>query len=168
MKRTNSIKNKNDVQFHGEYYGSKYPALNVKHGITWPYPEKIAEHFKITEEQAEKASQFAFEMAQEIFWEEVQEIAEEIFKTKVKVFSSGRSSGWLIVEGLEKFESWNAIQLTKWAKFAKTIDEEIYYKCKLENILTDIEANKWYLEKSEKYNFIELKNKESVCIPELK
>ena len=39
----------------------------------------------------------------------------------VKVYSDGRSGGWLVVHGLPDVESWDAIDLGRWAKFEKMI-----------------------------------------------
>ena len=38
---------------------------------------------------------------------------------RAKVYSAGRSGGWAVVEGLPEIESWDAIQLGRWAQYAK-------------------------------------------------
>jgi hypothetical protein len=40
-------------------------------------------------------------------------------KRHVTVGAEGRSGGWAVVEGLPEFDSWDAIMLGKWARFAK-------------------------------------------------
>jgi hypothetical protein len=46
-------------------------------------------------------------------------LADEIFGRPVKVYSEGRCGGWAIVDGLPDFESWDAVLLARWAKFAR-------------------------------------------------
>ena len=85
---------------------------------------KIEEHFNCSEDAAEKALDFAFECNQEMFWNEyAQDIADNTFDYSVKVYSAGRSSGWLIVEGLPEFETWDAVMLAKWRSFENKIDQ---------------------------------------------
>ena len=66
----------------------------------------------------------SFTWAQEGAWEMVQDDADEIFGVSympdlIRVYSAGRSGGWCVVEGLPDVESWDAIALARWAKFAR-------------------------------------------------
>jgi hypothetical protein len=48
---------------------------------------------------------------------------EKVWKPEpvAKVYSDGRSGGWLVVHGLPDVETWDAIALGRWAKFNKMI-----------------------------------------------
>ena len=61
----------------------------------------------------------AYESALEDGWRNLQEEAVTIWGGHVKVYSEGRSGGWCVVEGLYPVESWDALALGKWARFAK-------------------------------------------------
>lgn len=51
--------------------------------------------------------------------------AEECFGPGVKVYSEGRSGGWAIVDGLPPFDSWDAVMVAKWTRFAKWAGEVV-------------------------------------------
>lgn len=55
-------------------------------------------------------------------WEQAETAAAEVFGSGVKVYSAGRSGGWLIVEGLDPIESWDAIMVSRWGRFEKQVD----------------------------------------------
>lgn len=159
---------KDDVETHGERYNrTQYPAVNVK-CYSFPSCWKIADYLKCTPEQAEKAGEFAFESAQEQFWENVQAYADECFgKGKTKVYSAGRSGGWAVVEGLPTIESWDAIQLGKWRKFETGLKSSVKYLTSFETFAKNIESNRWHEIGAEKYNFLDT-NGETACIVDLK
>lgn len=157
---------KQDIDTHTErYYGRAYPAVCVKVRKT-PSIDKIQEHFKCSEKQAEKAAGYAWEMACRIFWEDVEELAKELLGN-VTAYSAGRSNGWLIVKGLPDIASWDAIQLAKWRKFEKTVLNDVEYLMSWDQWTDNIEANKWHLDGSEYFNFFN-QNDQTVCIAELK
>ena len=159
---------KEDIQTHSEHFRAEHPAVNVKcrQNIA---PYKIAEHFGCSEDQAEKASEYAFQAAQEQFWESVQDTAREILKDKtLLVYSEGRSGGWLVVHGLDDLESWDAVAVTRWNKFEKAIRAEVDYVTSKEHVFEDIAANEWHRDGSELYNFIDTKEGKTVLIPDLK
>lgn len=61
-------------------------------------------------------------------WEMLGEQAQEIFGAHVKVWSEGRSGGWAVVDGLDDFDTWDAIMVSKWSRFAKvarTITDDV-------------------------------------------
>ena len=74
----------------------------------------------------------AWNAAIEQGWECLRFDAEGIFGRGVKVYSDGRSGGWCVVEGLPPVESWDALMLTKWKRFAKWARQQanaIPYSC---------------------------------------
>lgn len=160
--------NKSDVETHSAgYYAPYYPAVNVK-VHRFPQADDIADHFHCSEETAQKAAEYAWETAQTCFWENVQGTAEDVFGKGVKAYSAGRSSGWVIIDGLTEIESWDAIDLAKWRKFEKIIKAEVKYRTSKEVVFEDIEANRWAEDGAEQYNFIDTKDGQSHCIVDLK
>lgn len=160
--------NKSDVETHTEgYYGRGYPAVNVK-VYHFPRAFKAIEHFHCTEEQAEKALEYAWNMAQTDFWEDAPNIAIDIFGKGIKVYSAGRSGGWLIVQGLDDIEYWDAVALAKWHKFEKAIKEAVKWYTSEEKVYEDIDANRWAEEGAEQYNYVEFKDGHSECVVDLK
>lgn len=153
---------KSDVEMRGTR-----PALNVK-CYRHPSVDDVVEHFKCSEGVAEKALQYAWESAQQRFWEDVPEWARNRWGGHVKVYSEGRSGGWLVVEGLYPVDSWDAIALARWAGFARGVQKEIDYLASWEHVREDIEANEWAKEGSELYNFLDLKDGRTVTMSELK
>lgn len=160
---------RDDVERHTEgYYGYGYPAVNVKvrHFVS---SDKIAERFGCSEDTAIKAAEFAFNAACEMFWQEVQDTAEECLpRWGIKAYSAGRSGGWLIIKGLQDVEEWDAVMLAKWRHFEKIIKAEVAYRTSEECILEDIEANRWAEDGAEAYNYVDFKDGSSHCIVDLK
>jgi hypothetical protein len=60
-----------------------------------------------------------FEFACESGWENLRSDAEEIFGAGVTVDQEGRSGGWAVVRGLPDVETWDAIMVSRWARFAR-------------------------------------------------
>lgn len=50
-------------------------------------------------------------------------VQDTIYEPAVKVWSAGRQGGWLVVDGLPGVESWDAIELARWARFAKSVEQ---------------------------------------------
>lgn len=164
---------KDDVDFHSDGNRPAHAAVNVKH--YGPYlGGKVVDHFKCSQQTAEQALQYSLESAQEVFWENVQEYVKELFGPTAKVFSEGRSGGWLVPsfprQGFtrEDVEGWDALALTTWARLVKWCTVEIAYRSSWECVREDIEANEWAKEGSERYNFMELKDGRTVTMSELK
>lgn len=161
---------KSDVDTHSaNNYAPYYPAVNVKvHGL-FSLESKIEDEFKCSEETAEKALEFAFQSAQEMFWDDnAQEIANDVFGDSVTIYSAGRSAGWLVVVGLSEIEDWNAVDLAKWRKFENAIKAEVKYLTSWEYLQDMIDANRWAEEGAEKYNFYEKSDGESFCFVDWK
>jgi hypothetical protein len=42
---------------------------------------------------------------------------------EIQVWSAGRSGGWLVIEGLPDVDTWDAIMLSRWRRFAMIVDD---------------------------------------------
>jgi len=160
------IMKKTEIEMYYEHGRGMRPAINVK-SRNYPSTFNVADRLGCTEKQAEKALDFCWNSACECFWEEAQETVAEIFGKCVKVYSTGRSGGHLIVSGLPDVESWDAIAVSRWARLNRWCRIGIEYLSSIDYVIDEIEANKWHLAGAEQYNFID-KNGEVTCIAELK
>lgn len=64
----------------------------------------------------------AWDAAIEHGWNVLQDDAQNVFgdvSSRVKIYAEGRSGGWCVVDGLPHVETWDAILVGKWARFAK-------------------------------------------------
>lgn len=118
---------KSDVEFHGGR-----PAVNVKvpylSGSEWDalarevaedeeiFPDPFVVAFKT---RSYDSYEWLWEAACQDGWEQLQDIASEIWPYRVEVHSEGRCGGWAVINGLYDLESWDAIELARWAKFAR-------------------------------------------------
>lgn len=154
---------KNGVQLHSEGYGRGRPAINVKvYNLNWPLEE-----LGVSEGIAEQAGQLAFESAQVHFWnEDAPELASECLGD-VEVFSEGRSGGWLVVEGLDDPETWDAEQLANWDKFEAGIEDLIRDLTNWQDVKENIEANRWAEAGARLYNFYEFEDGHSEAFPDM-
>ena len=139
---------KDDVEMHREGYGFTYtPAINVKYYGRGIDPEKVAEHLGCSLPRAETCLQSAGETLAEMFWEYAEEAARDIFGDKsLKVYSEGRSGGWLVVKGLPDIEYWDAIMLGKWRSLEVRLQNEVKYLGEFDYVIDLIEANEWHVE----------------------
>jgi hypothetical protein len=164
-----------DIETHSTHmYGQHYPAINVKmyRGKDTCPPDvgDVVTKFGCSKATAERALQFAIDAAQEGFWEDVKSFANDVFLNYLrtpKVYSAGRSGGWLVVCGLLNIEQWNAVNLGKWAKFEKGVKRSMKWYLSKEHIFEDIESNRWAEEGSEAYNYVD-EHDGSKCIVDLK
>jgi len=78
--------------------------------FTW---EWVEEHI------SESAMDHYWQIACEIGWEDIEVDAQEIWGDHVTVYSEGRQGGWAHVKGLSDVESWDAVDVAKWAKFSR-------------------------------------------------
>ena len=143
------------------------PALNVKVHSLGLDASAVASEFKCDQQTAERALQFAFDAQQRNFWEGCDEIATDIFGEHVKVYSDGRSGGWLTVEGLGDVTMWDVIAISRWARFAKAICADIAWRISADVLREDIDANQWAKPGAEEYNFVNTP-KGPRCIADLK
>lgn len=101
----------------------------------WAWAEDLYEnhedeafHYPACRHERMGAFLIADEIAREVGWELAQELADEVWeKTRYspKVYSAGRSGGWLVVTGLPDVEAWDAIDLARWACFQKEIEATV-------------------------------------------
>jgi hypothetical protein len=159
-------------------YGAYYPAVNVK-SYHFPSAEQVMAEWPGTDEAtAQKALEFAYDMAQRIFWEYWQDTTGGVenglygnleyafFKShnnRLTVDCQGRSGGWLVVLGLPPVEEWDAIMVSAWSRFEKAVKEDVTFRTSWESVKEDIEANEWYKPYSSQYNFCETA-KGNICL----
>lgn len=123
---------KKDVEFHSDGCGrTARPAVNIKVRGDWRRVPLPLEFGRCDGEPVRSAPEFtrdwveAHEAAFEAAWgqacengvEQLIEDAKTLFGKHVKVYQEGRSGGWLVVEGLPRFDSWNAVMLGKWRQW---------------------------------------------------
>lgn len=134
---------KSDVEHHRVGYGgTAYPAVNVK-VYHFTSVDKVIDRFGCSEATAERALEHSFNMQQECFWEDAQGVADHYLGKSHKVYSEGRSGGWLIVDGLPETCDWDAVALHRWACFAQAIDRDVKWRTSADVVFGDIEANGW-------------------------
>lgn len=174
---------KTDVEMHSDGYGwsNAHPAIDVKvHGRLGASIDDVVEKFGCSKDQAEKALEMAFDAECHSFWEywcdpgsmgngltgspEYAYFPHE----KVTVECQGRSGGWLVVKGLPPVEEWDAVMVSRWAKFQRHVLADMEFHISKEALLEAINMNQWWKEHSEPYNFYEKSNRESVCMADVK
>jgi hypothetical protein len=160
---------KSEIELHSDRCGAPlHPAVNVKVRAV-PSVEPIAERFVCSRQAAERALEFAFESARERFWEQAEAVAAEIFAGwRCRVYSEGRSGGWLAVHGLPPVDGWDAVMVSKWARLSKWCRDEIAGQLAEASLVEEIEANQWHTDGAEKFNFIDGRDGAVVCLADLK
>lgn len=120
------------------------PAINVKVQLVRANPR--LERDLDGRGNAEQIRQTAFELAQERWWSDAEEIGHAAFGPEVEIGPEGRSGGWLIVIGLGDPEFWKKKDITHWKRFEKKIQtmltsKEITarYSMEIENLLAENE-----------------------------
>lgn len=150
------------------------PMVNVKMyrgpGTSPPSTSATAKHFKCSEKLAEQALEFAIRNATEQFWDWAQDYATEVLGKYAKVYSAGRSGGYLVIDGIGRpvEDRWDAIRIGQWRKFETGVREVIRNLLSEAEIFDQIEANRWADEGAEEHNFTELPNGEMACIADIK
>lgn len=124
-----TIRTKADVETHHVGYGGRhYPAVNVKvyadldDGISRMEYADDREAFRTwVRDHVTDAEVYEvwWPAACESMFEQAAEDAKELFGRHVRCYLEGRSGGWLIVDGLPEIDTWDAIMLGKWRRFAK-------------------------------------------------
>jgi len=157
----NAIKHKRfskaDIQFHRDNPARhSHPAVNVK-VRRFPTVSMVQEEWPGTDEKtAEKALEFVLENACDLFWEDYTDAENFSFYfpnyPNIKVYSEGRSSGWLVVHGLPEVSEWDAILVSAWGRFVQSIEKDITYRCSWEAVKEGIEANAYYKPLSTRFN----------------
>lgn len=135
------IRSKEDIEYHYDR-NRGWPAVNVKVDlylqnvklpiclggvsepgsteITWSYTDKEFTADWVEENVPDDVVWGFFYDACEDGFEQLQEMADELWPDySPKVWPEGRSGGWAVVEGLPDVDSWDAVMLAKWRRFAK-------------------------------------------------
>lgn len=137
---------KDEIETYREMGRERMPSINVK--CRRFAPNLTKERLNCDGDVFDQAMTYAFEAAQERFWEETQDLAEHHFSHlrragEIKVYSAGRNSGHLIVGGLPPVDEWNAIEVSAWGRFCRSIQDCIEYHCNSEMIIEDVLENRW-------------------------
>lgn len=137
---------KSDIDFHAEYARERHAAVNVKSyagypelraavadvleefGLALPAGTDVDDVIDAIELEDSSDGWLTADASDEGFAEAC-ELARETFGDGFGVYSEGRSSGWLVVHyrGRVEFpedevlERWNAIDVTRWGRFARTV-----------------------------------------------
>ena len=72
------------------------------------------------------------------------------------------------MQGLTPVEEWNAVMVSRWAKFEKDVLADVEYRISKEVLLEGIEANEWYKDFSEQFNFRDGKDGKPVCMADVR
>jgi hypothetical protein len=146
---------KTDIAVHSDGYGyATHPAVNVKvHNLACTAKDVMAK-FDCSEEQAHEALAFAYDSERRCFWAYWSETGNAYFREKVEVYSEGRSGSWLVVHGLPPVEEWDAVMVSRWAKFENDVLADVEYRMSKQVMLEGIEANQWWKVGSSQYNFV--------------
>ena len=140
---------KQDVQLHNaRMHDPLTPAVNIKaYNLPGLYAIMDAAGIPAEEErEAEERLNTAFEGICESFHEEWCDpaTAREYFPQhrfgSVRIYSAGRSGGWLEVHGLPALESWDAVDLAYWRRFETNVLRDVKYRTSLEYILDEMQA----------------------------
>jgi hypothetical protein len=130
----------------------------------------VIEKFNCSEAQAMKALEYTFDISQREFWDywTDSDNLKDYFPTRlingkpmVHVSQEGRSGGWMIVDGISEEDN-------DFQDFKKDVMEDIKWRCSEECILDAIEANCWWEESAEEYNFITDRWERSYSVSSLK
>lgn len=157
---------KSDVQTHSDGYRPSNPAVNVK-AYNFAHGGDVAEHFGCSDKVAERALEFAWNVASRSFWEDLQELADHCLGKGYNVYSEGRSSGWVVVHNMPDIENWDAVLLGKWRSFEKACKDAVAYLSSWDQVRDDIGANRWAEENAEEYNFFEEADGSSICFADV-
>jgi hypothetical protein len=128
---------RDDVQTHSDHFGPARPAVNVKVYRTfrdaWPEYERaerdderftlewIEENLSDDELDAYFWSACESEFEYLEGWATGSDGAEDSLfpDDRVRLWTEGRSGGWIVVDGLPDIEEWDAVRLARWRKFER-------------------------------------------------
>jgi len=117
-----------DISYHSGTRG--LPMVNVKVGACSLHPSpqetefpdtRFPEWLDVVQAESPATIDAAWEAACTLGFEQAEALAHDMFGRNVKVWSAGRSGGWLVVEGLPPVETWDALATSKWASFARRV-----------------------------------------------
>jgi hypothetical protein len=133
---------KTDVQRSYHTGTAGWPMLNVKlhDAYTWRDRADVAAEVEgdtfcagfaewLATSATDDILDTATTVASEMGWERAVESAGEVFgeafghydHKRRRVWSAGRSGGWLVVEGLPDVETWDAVAVARWSRFAREV-----------------------------------------------
>lgn len=133
---------KDRISFHCEPNGRRFPAVNVRVYIICSSSLNYESIYKISDKESQAINDYVWEANCSMFWDCcAQEIANEILPSGCKIYSEGRSSGWLVVHGLPDYEDWDEAMFSTWDKFEKAIHARIKDLFSLESIKELVNVN---------------------------
>jgi hypothetical protein len=124
---------------------------------SYPRVQQVVNRFGCSEDTASRALEHAFSSAQELFWGEyAPDLAERFFGVEYghvahkdrRVWSEGRSSGWLVVSDLPPVDDWDGVMLNRWALFERAIRLEVAWLSSWEWVSDMISANEWAVDQT--------------------
>jgi hypothetical protein len=162
----NTIKTKDDIEFHSDGYRPGNPAVNVKvydsirnvklpiclggsrpanepnTPITWSYTEPSFTADWVEENLTDAEYDDYFSMVCSDGFEQLQDLADELWQGySPKVYAEGRSGGWAVVHNLPDTDSWDAAMFAKWRKFSRIAKATAEYVP--EQVMTTIYINRF-------------------------
>ena len=143
--------------------GRTLPALNVK---CRNWPDVSAAFPGVEAAILERAETWAWNSAVRQFWDLAQQEARTIYSDSAKVFSAGRSGGWLVVDGVGVPEDWDAADRERWDLFEHNVRDTMAALMDRAAWIEDIHMNRWAEPLAEEFNFID-RNGETVCLADV-
>jgi len=117
--------------------------VNIK-AYNWPDAHKVAKDFRCSASQAQRAINWAVDSHTRVFFDDVEQLANETFKRHdVKIEQHGRSGGWLSVEGLPPLEDWDGQLYLEWSEFEHGVKASLNYYTSEACVYETIAANDW-------------------------
>ena len=102
------------------------PVVDVK-VYDWPPVSQFVAWFGCTEELAEGVSQWVYETARNDFWGwYLSDVLDDVLgEYDATAYATGRSGGWVVVDGLPPVDTWDAVMLGRWRRFEKMLKEAV-------------------------------------------
>jgi hypothetical protein len=146
------------------------PAINVKVYTNFiPIVAQVAEHFKCDLAHAQKAVELALESETVQFWEFWQDktgyfenglsgSSDDVYFPghTVEACRSGRSGGWMEVDGLPPIYDWDDVMVGRWHNFAAAVLADMAHRLLPSTLIEDIDINKRHRDSSERFNTVTL------------
>ena len=143
---------KADVTMHsdGPFRDGK-PSVNVK-VRRYPGPDDVRRRFGCSEATATQALETVYQWCSEDFYLEAEDLARETFGA-VKVYTEGRSDGWLVVcpdvgpgrvsdtSGVGDPADWDGPAIHRWAVFERRVRELVEEHTATDHVLDVMSAN---------------------------
>lgn len=92
----------------------------------WEWVDYVEEHVDDAWDWPRGLFARAEDIAREDGWERAKELAYDVWGSgQVQVYQEGRSGGWLVVHGLGDIDEWDAIEVSRWARFQRGVKETV-------------------------------------------